>query len=576
VVPRPVERAGDGAERAELRLGPLLRHVTETSATIWVETIRPCRVSVTILVEGRHRTCEAPTFSVLGHHYALVIVEGLPPAATIPYEVAIDGERCWPPPPGEIGGDLPVPVIRALDGSPYTILFGSCRAAGPHEPPYVLSPDEDKRGRGVDAFRAHGLRMLTQPPEEWPGLALMLGDQVYADDPSPRTKRRIRLRRRRQKVGQAPDHIAGGFEEYCSLYHEAWTPTIERWMLSVIPTAMIFDDHDMIDDWNISESWVAAIRREPWWQEHIVAGLMSYYVYQHLGNQSPAQIRAEGLLAALEAAGDGSQLLRAWALESERFTPVPGGYRLSHHRDLGDVRVIVVDARNGRVLDPANRQIVDADEWDWVREHAERPCRHLVLGSSLPVLVPGGLHDLQQWNEALCAGRWGRTVAGIAERIRRGIDLEDWAAFQVSFQRLVDTLAELAGRDDGPETITLLSGDIHFAYTATGTWRDDVAPGCRIAQIVSSPMRNALSRREGRVIRFAISRSGRVVGRWLRRSIGAESDRLTWELADGPVFANNLGLLDFEPGRPPRLRIEQARLDDAGAPVLATVVDRPL
>ena len=54
-------------------------------------------------------------------------------------------------------------------------------------------------------------------------------------------------------------------------------------MLSVVPSAMIFDDHDMIDDWNTSLSWLDDIRRQPWWQDHVIGGLMSYWVYQHLG-----------------------------------------------------------------------------------------------------------------------------------------------------------------------------------------------------------------------------------------------------------------------------------------------------
>ena len=32
-------------------------------------------------------------------------------------------------------------------------------------------------------------------------------------------------------------------------------------------------DLDMIDDWNISASWVREIRRQPWWQDHVVGGL---------------------------------------------------------------------------------------------------------------------------------------------------------------------------------------------------------------------------------------------------------------------------------------------------------------
>ena len=33
-----------------------------------------------------------------------------------------------------------------------------------------------------------------------------------------------------------------------------------RWLLSTVPTAMIFDDHDVIDDWNTSRDWVAKMR----------------------------------------------------------------------------------------------------------------------------------------------------------------------------------------------------------------------------------------------------------------------------------------------------------------------------
>ena len=66
-------------------------------------------------------------------------------------------------------------------------------------------------------------------------------------------------------------------------------PDVERWFFSVVPSAMIFDDHDMIDDWNISASWVRDIRNEPWWRAHVVGGLVSYWIYQHLGNLQPGR-----------------------------------------------------------------------------------------------------------------------------------------------------------------------------------------------------------------------------------------------------------------------------------------------
>ena len=86
----------------ELLLGPMLRHVDRTSATIWVETDAPCTVEVC----GR----TSHTFTVHGHSYALVVIEGLEPGSTTSYEVALDGVRRWP-----------------LDGS---TLPGSCGSSG--------------------------------------------------------------------------------------------------------------------------------------------------------------------------------------------------------------------------------------------------------------------------------------------------------------------------------------------------------------------------------------------------------------------------------------------------------------
>ena len=160
---------------AELVLGPMLRFVGESAATVFVETDAPCRVEIL----GR----EARTFSVAGHHYALVIIDGLMPGSTNHYDVRLDGTLCWP----MSGSRFPNSVIRTLGGParPTRVLFGSCRSAAPHEPPWSLSATEDRRGLGVDSLRAHGLRMLSQDPSLWPDLLLLIGDQVYADEPSP-------------------------------------------------------------------------------------------------------------------------------------------------------------------------------------------------------------------------------------------------------------------------------------------------------------------------------------------------------------------------------------------------------
>jgi hypothetical protein len=535
----------------------MLRYVDETSATIWVETTEACTVEVL-----EHT---APTVSVRGRHYALVIVEGLHAASTLEYEVHLDGERAWP----EADSDLPPSVIRTTDpDAVVSVLAGSCRAAAPHEPPYTLELALNEDGRGVDTMWAHAKRMIDQDPSDWPTLLLLVGDQIYADDSSPRTQERIE--QFRGEDSELPSEIVASFEEYCWLYSEAWSPTVERWMLSVLPSMMIFDDHDMIDDWNISEAWLRDISTEPWWRDHVVGGLMSYWLYQHLGNQSPDEIRRDGLLDRLLAVDDGSEILERWAEHADANTPDEGGYRFSHSRTVGELQVVVIDSRNGRLLDPNHRRMVADTEWEWIREQAldrARPGGHVMLATSLPVFVPDGLHDLQVWSELVCNGRWGKWFAGRAEKIRRSLDLEDWSAFTASYDLFVDLIRDLVVSDRAPDTVIVVSGDIHFSYTAAVPLGSS---DTRVHQVVSSPIRNALIPHERGAMRTALTPTGRRIGALLRRLARGPRTAPHIDVTSGPYFSNNMCELHYD-GSDVDVTVEHSTSQDDGGTTLAEV-----
>ena len=487
----------------------------------------------------------------------------------------LDGTIVWPIP--DLG--LPPSVLRtvrprdAAATQPIHVLFGSCRVAAPHEPPWTLQLAMDERGRGVDAYHAHAMRMADQPVERWPDLMVWLGDQVYADDSSPVARERIAERRATTPAHERlPPELVDGFEEFTWLYHESWSSPWERWLLSVVPSVMIFDDHDMIDDWNISDTWVADIRREDWWSDHVVGGLMTYWLYQHLGNLSPDDIDEEGILAALLAADDGEAILRDWAMQSEQFTPVPGGYRFSVARDLGAVKVVVIDSRNGRVLEPGARAIVDDTEWGWIVDQCNVEVDHLLIGSSLPVFVPGAMHDAQRWSEAVIDGAWGHWP-GVqqrwVERLRRAIDMEDWPAFSRSFESLVEMIGALAsGRDlPAPASISVLSGDIHFSYHARIHYPVAAGLTAPVHQLVNSPIRNALTPPEKLGMRIAMSPGAALAARALRRSTGLRRTPLRWRMDHGPVWDNCIGKLMFL-GRDASVSVERASADADGNPVL--------
>ena len=126
--------------------------------------------------------------------------------------------------------------------------------------------------------------------DEWPDALILLGDQLYADELPPEERRRLAPARALNRHGHRPPDEVVSFAEYERLYRHSWSDREIRWLMSTVPTAMIFDDHDIRDDWNTSAAWRAEMKNKPWWRHRMRAGLASYWVYQHLGNLSPAEL----------------------------------------------------------------------------------------------------------------------------------------------------------------------------------------------------------------------------------------------------------------------------------------------
>jgi hypothetical protein len=547
----------------ELVLGPLQRYAGDDEATVWVETDGPCEVEV---LGQKQRT-----FHVAGHHYALVHCRGLEPGSTTPYEVHLDGRKVWP----EDDSPYPPSVIRPQGGGrEVRIAWGSCRVCAPHEPPYSLSKDDDERGREVDALRVLADRMCGQEPDEWPHALVLLGDQVYADEISPDVREFIRSRRDPEVP---PGETVADFEEYTRLYRESWSEPHIRWLLSTVPSAMIFDDHDVHDDWNTSRDWVLDMRATGWWDDRIVGGFSSYWLYQHMGNLAPQHLREDGLYEQLLAAEDGWSILRDYAFRADREVE---GSRWSFCRDFGRTRLVMIDSRAGRVLEPAEkRSMLDPDEWEWLEEHARGDFDHLLLGTSLPFLLAPGLHYLESWNEAVCNGAWGRVMAGWGEKVRRALDLEHWAAFGLSLNRIVELMREVGTGAHGkraPATIVALSGDVHHAYLAEVGFPRGTGMASHVYQATCSPFRNPLDNGERRAIRFSCSRAGTLVGRLIARSARVEEPPVRWRFnEDAPYFDNQVCFIETR-GREAKLWLQKTVPGENDGYSLETVYEAAL
>src|SRR5262249_3894920 len=189
----------------------------------------------------------------------------------------------------------------------------------------------------------------------------------------------------RSVTKDGPGTEVADFEEYTWLYLESWTDPDVRWLMATIPSAMIFDDHDVRDDWNTSDSWRRQMQQTSWWEDRIAGGLASYWVYQHLGNLTADELRSNELYQRVRSAGtDVAPLLREFALHADAEADGAKGTRWSYRRDFGPVRLIVIDSRCGRILADDRRSMVSEDEFAWIVEQTRGEYDHLLIGTSLP------------------------------------------------------------------------------------------------------------------------------------------------------------------------------------------------
>ncbi len=506
-----------------LVLGPMLRHVDETSASIWVETA----AAATVAVHAGDRSWQARTFTVHGHHYAIVVARDLEPGSELAYSVAVDDERVWPRPAAD-GETYPPSVIRTLHPDRrLRLMFGSCRTSVAHDA-------EANRTHGVDALRALAIRMMRT--DQWPDLFYFVGDQVYADETTEAMREFIGARR---DIDQPPGTELKDFEEYAHLYRLAWSDPANRWLLSTLSTAMIFDDHDIRDDWNSSRAWKQRMRATPWWHDRLIGGLASYWVYQHLGNLSPAERSQDELWRLVESADGPDEVDLSVEVDrlAARVDDRPESYRWSFSRDVAGCRLIMLDTRAARMLEPGHREMIDQDELAWLRSVMTGDCRELLVATSLPFLLPPGLHHLEAWDEAIADGAWGKRWARFGEWLRQTVDLEHWAAFQRSFQQVARLALEVADGRHGapPRTVTFLSGDVHHSYLSEVRGR---RRGARVLQAVCSPIRNPLPR----IMRFATAvlayGVAGVVGAVVARSARVPRAPMRWRRLHGPWYDN--------------------------------------
>jgi hypothetical protein len=142
--------------------------------------------------------------------------------------------------------------------------------------------------------------------------------------------------------------------------------------------------------------------------------------------------------------------------------------------------------------------------------------------------------------------------------LRRAIDLEHWAAFRSSFERMARAVQEVAAGERGrpPASIVFLSGDVHYAYLAEARFPGS-PPGSRVYQAVCSPFRHGLGPAMELANRIAFRRLIAWPASRLPRLAGVPSPPLEWQTCQGPFFENEVATLELT-GGDALIRLERA------------------
>jgi PhoD-like phosphatase len=519
--------------------GPIVRRTTTNSSSIWIEMDSDCMAQVTAVpILGPVSPGRPPgwkpsnknspalyTVKVGGRFFALLPLEGLEPGWVYRYSldgIQTDGKReAWHRDLARRrerweGAMLPIDISRSSIGdrapslrtfpapgtSDVRIAFGSCRKADGG----VSGPN----AKGADILSLYGPHLAKQDRlTEWPHLLLLLGDQIYADDVdrgvaaarwkvpgrrwlAPLDAPDALLRRDPKKyptyAGSQGFHCSV-FEDFALAYVTSFSPANVAKVLANLPTFMIFDDHDITDDWNISGSWLEQMMQSEWWVDAVTDGLVAYWMYQGWGNPLPRDGVRDQRISILA----GAALTGRDALEDLRFWfrshLTPGSADYYYKIELSPP-VLVLDTRHDRAFAVRrvgehrneNDEMLGAKQWSWLKSNLEREG---------PVILAMGVPFLQ----FLCADWMMLRLArnplfnnqDDMEAYLRDIDVDQWAAFPASFLRLAQAMV---GR--GP--FVVLSGDVHYSYGIYGRYtlpqKHCSGHSPLILHAVSSPLRN--------------------------------------------------------------------------------------
>jgi hypothetical protein len=367
-----------------------------------------------------------------------------------------------------------------------------------------------------------------------------------------------------------------------AMIFRAAVPRVAR-VLANTATYMIFDDHELTDDWYLSRSWRSRVVTAPFGRAVMRNGYGAYSICQAWGNDPEAfthtgaapKPKNEELLDTLEAIGTAGSISNAQRDKLDELFGLDGPLKdpqVKFHYSVPGPRhlVRVLDTRTrrrykGRLGPP--RLLGDSLDEQLPAGPLTEGRELLVVISPPPVLFPRLFDTLIQPLAANISdffanvkGKAKADVDGPPITGNEDFDVEGWGSDEGNLETMIRRLATY------PRAI-VLSGDVHFASSlALEFWNGgEPTVDARVVQVTSSGARNAASSD-----RAAVIRSARFSQQLLR---GLPFERLGWTAKSSISVPDGKPI---SPARRTRLRRSPGLLPAEGWPSGTTIpADKP-
>lgn len=213
-------------------------------------------------------------------------------------------------------------------------------------------------------------------------------------------------------------------------------------LLAHIPTYMIFDDHDITDDWNLTVGWEKAAQDNLFSKRIIGNGLISYWLCQGWGN-APENFSAEFMTHArgfFEQPCDQNQ---------DSFIHYLDRFEQWHYTIDTQPKIVVLDTRTRRWRSES-RMNKPSGLMDW---EALIEMQHELMHQPAVILVSAAPMFGVKFIEALQKG-----MTNLGQPLV--IDAENWMAHPGS----ANTLLSIFTHTKTPTNFVILSGDVHYSF----------------------------------------------------------------------------------------------------------------